>query len=311
MFIVSTAQCATVSGDADGPVRVIGLPQNPGVVTGEEFVEKVRKYKDTVETVGLTYFSTTTGSFKPREMLNLVDVLNEAPKLIAIDLWETGLTEANLLLLTDGLKSHPSLEIIRLCYRSKALSEALTDNLIELIKTCPNLCGVLTRGGGDSRTHDSNELKLYLAACELRNGHVLPCCHEYSQDVLPAECLDRAEEHKGRKDHPHGWCGILKGGLLVFAKQTDKEKYSEYQPVKWQDYFEKPRNGKFVQVQYGREVTYDIQSPYFIPNNCSSPTEFKTPEELQRWVAAKRLEDAYKHVTDGFKGGISTPELWQ
>jgi hypothetical protein len=313
MFIVSAAQCATVSGDADGPVRVIGLPQNPGVVTSAEFVETVRRHKDTVETVGLTYFSTTTYSFSSREMLDLVDVLKEAPNLKSIDLWETALTEVNLLLLTDGLKGHPSLEFIRMCYRSKVLSEALTDNLIELMRSCPNLCGVLTRGGDRSQAHNSNELKLYVAACELRRGHVLPCDYGYSEIVVPEEWLERAKVHKGRKDHPHGWCGVLKGGLLVFAKQTDSENYSEYQPVEGQDYFEKPRNGTFVQIQYGNEVTDNIQAPYLVPNRgvCGGPIVFNTLGDLQRYFAKKRMEGAYEHVIRGFKSGISTPELWQ
>lgn len=213
-------------------------------------------------------------------------------------------------MLFDGLKGHSSLEVIRMCYRDKSLSESVTDNLIELVKTCPNLCGILTRCAGKPE-HYANEFRLYEAVCRARNGHVRPHNSGYADAIVPKEWLDRAGKDGGRKDHPHGWSGILNDGLLVFAKQTDEENYAAYQPVKGEDYFEKPKDGKFKQVQDGKEVTYDITEPYFIPSEFYKPSEFKDMADLQRMVAKNRFEKAYDHVTDGFKDGIATPALWQ
>ena len=308
MVAAQAANC-TEEQNEQRIITSIGLPSD-GTVTPSDFIATVKRHKCTVEQIGLTYFSTTTSSFPARDILDLVDILKESPRLRVVDLWETGLDEANLLLLFAGLKGHQSLEVIRMCYRNKPISESVTDNLIELIKTCPNLCGVLTRGR-KTATSSENHWRLYAAACESRNGHVMPFNWGFKESMVPKEWLDRSTACGGRYDHPHGWSGCLKDDLLVFAKKTDPEEYSAYQPVEGKDYFRRPLSGKITQEVFGKNAVFDIQEAYFVMHEYGGPYQSKNMQDIKRYVAQRRFEKTYDQVTEGFKSGLSTPELWQ
>lgn len=83
ILIVSAVKCIAALEDVE-PVRAIGLPATDGIVSYKDFVATIDKHKDTVVAIGITTGSETTRKFSPREMLNLIDILNQAPNLRAI-----------------------------------------------------------------------------------------------------------------------------------------------------------------------------------------------------------------------------------
>ncbi len=194
------------------PMTVIqfGSDLDEEALDAEEIIKLLKRNKNTAEVVGFDYFVRPTG-FGKKQAIEVGEILKDCPKLQKVSCWESFLTDLEMANLFDELKGHQTLEVVNLSYINHGLNTA-KEPLKELIKSCPELCAVMTRGSFSTEI----SWPLYLCACEDRKGYVIPQMGGWSttNPGFPSSW-------PSGQSHPHSWVSNIKSELLLMAKKTD------------------------------------------------------------------------------------------
>ncbi len=200
------------------PMTVIqfGSDLDKEALDAEEIITLLKRNKNTVEVVGFDYFVRPKG-FGKKQAIEVGEILKDCPKLRKVSCWESFLTDLEIANLLDELKEHKTLEVVNLSYLSHGLNTA-KEPLKELIKSCHELCAVMTRGSFSTEI----SWPLYLCACEYRKGYVIPQMGGWSttNPGFPSSWPSGSS-------HPHSWVSNIKSELLLMAKQTDDTNFAE------------------------------------------------------------------------------------